>query len=144
MMCTSEQYDANDIFAEVLRGGFADCVICEDGEFLIFVDTCPKVGPHVAIIAKSPITHIATEQDPAMVDKLAARTQALVPVVCDVWDAEEVIVTAHNDLAPFSAVDRLHVLIVPQSSTEPQTMPKPSSGRRHLATLAWRVAAAIA
>jgi len=144
MMCTSEQYDANDIFAEVLRGGFEDCVVCEDGEFLTFVDTCPNLGPHVAIIAKSPITHLAAELDSVLADKLALRTHALVSIVCDVWDAEHVIVTTHTDLAPLAAVDRLHALIVPRNSAEPRTMPRPSDGRRHLATLAWRIAAAIA
>lgn len=138
-----QSYDANEVFAEALRGHRQDVVVCENSEFLAFVDACPHAGEHVAIIAKSPITRFAADQDEEVADRLSLVTHMLVEPVCAAWQASTVVVAAHNDLVAYPTVDRLHVLILPRWP-EGSKKPAPNAGTRRLSVLAETLAAAIA
>lgn len=141
---TAQRYDANEAFAEALRGDRQDTVIYENSEFLAFVDSCPHAGEHVAIISKSPITRLAADQDEELAHRLSLVMHKLVEAVCSVWPASPVVVTAHNDLTPYPTIDRLHVLILPRWAERSERAAPRHVSKRHLSRLAQKLATAIA
>jgi histidine triad (HIT) family protein len=143
-MSMIQGYDANEVFAQVLRGGMTESVVHEDREFLAFVDFCPHAEEHVAVIAKAPITLLAADPDPQLADRLSFVTHKLVVAVCEAWQASSVIITEHNDLVPFPTVQRLHVLILPGWRERSGSNGTLRGGRKRLRELAQLLTATVA
>lgn len=110
---THTAYDADNIFAKILRGEMPVHKIFEDGDTFAFMDIMPRGDGHCLVIPKTPARNIFD----ADVDALAAvmRTVQLISkAAMKAFSADGVTVQQFNEPAGGQVVFHLHVHIIPR------------------------------
>jgi histidine triad (HIT) family protein len=106
-------YDANNIFAKILRGEIPSHKVYEDEETYAFMDVMPQGKGHCLAITKAPFRNIL-DVDQANLSAVIATTQKLARAVKVAFSADGVTVIQFNEPAAGQTVFHLHFHIIPR------------------------------
>ncbi|MCK5550378.1 MAG: HIT domain-containing protein, partial [Hyphomicrobiaceae bacterium] len=73
-------YDANNIFAKILRGEIPSHKVYEDPDALVIMDAMPQSPGHTLIIPKAPSRNLL-DADPEMLTRMAPLVQKIMRAV---------------------------------------------------------------
>ena len=109
----TQPYDANNIFAKILRGE-APCVrIAEDEVSLCFMDIMPRADGHALIVPKTPARNLL-DIPPAELARFMPSVQRLAQAVKAGMAADGVVVQQFNESAGGQLVFHLHFHVLPR------------------------------
>jgi histidine triad (HIT) family protein len=106
-------YDANNVFAKILRGEMPCHKVYEDDKALAFLDIMPRAPGHTLVLPKAPARNIldASPDDLAYVIKVA---QKIAQAGMRAFGADGVTVQQFNESAGGQVVFHLHVHVIPR------------------------------
>ncbi|MGO4872523.1 MAG: HIT family protein [Roseiarcus sp.] len=111
----TQPYDANNIFAKILRGE-APCVrVAEDEVSFSFMDIMPRADGHALIIPKTPARNLL-DIAPAELARFMPSVQRLALAVKAGMAAEGIVVQQFNESAGGQLVFHLHFHVLPRWS----------------------------
>ncbi len=117
-------YDANNIFAKILRGEIPSHKVYEDPDALVIMDAMPQSPGHTLIIPKAPSRNLL-DADPEMLARLAPLVQKIVRAVKEAFAADGVTLVQFNEPASGQTVFHLHFHVIPRIEGTPL---KPHTG----------------
>jgi histidine triad (HIT) family protein len=118
-------YDANNIFAKILRGEIPCHKIFEDEHTLAFMDVMPQVDGHCLVIPKVGSRNLL-DAELSTLTPLMATVQKITRAAKAAFNADGVQVRQYNENAAGQTVFHLHFHILPLN--EGQTL-RPHSGK---------------
>jgi histidine triad (HIT) family protein len=106
-------YDANNVFAKILRGELPAYKVYEDDKTLAFLDIMPRAPGHTLVLPKSPARNILdiAPDDLAHVMQVA---QKVAQAATRVFLAEGITIHQFNEPAGGQVVFHLHVHVIPR------------------------------
>jgi histidine triad (HIT) family protein len=106
-------YDANNIFAKILRGELPCHKVYEDSKALAFLDIMPRAPGHTLVLPKAPSRNIldVAPDDLAHIMKIAQR---IAKVSVEAFGADGITVQQFNESAGGQVVFHLHVHVIPR------------------------------
>lgn len=111
-------YDAQNIFAQIIRGEAPCYKLYEDEEVLAFLDVFPQAYGHTLVIPKRVAARNILEVDSETLGKLMAVVQRLTQVLVDELAPDGVQVAQFNGAPAGQTVFHLHMHIVPRFAGE--------------------------
>ncbi|MFA9442282.1 MAG: HIT family protein [Hyphomicrobium sp.] len=117
-------YDANNIFAKILRGEIPSHKVYEDSDALVIMDAMPQSPGHTLIIPKAPSRNLL-DADPEMLARLAPLVQKIMRAVKEAFAADGVTLVQFNEPASGQTVFHLHFHVIPRIEGTPL---KPHTG----------------
>ena len=117
-------YDANNIFAKILRGEIPSHKVYEDPDALVIMDAMPQSPGHTLIIPKAPSRNLL-DADPEMLARLAPLVQKMMRAVKEAFAADGVTLVQFNEPASGQTVFHLHFHVIPRIEGTPL---KPHTG----------------
>ena len=106
-------YDANNIFAKILRGELPCYKVYEDDKALAFLDIMPRAPGHTLVLPKAPARNIL-DVDPDDLTHVIKVTQRIAKAALKVFGADGVTVQQFNESAGGQVVFHLHVHVIPR------------------------------
>jgi histidine triad (HIT) family protein len=106
-------YDAENIFARILRGEIPNHTIFDDAHCLGFMDAFPQSRGHCLIVPKEAATNILTAS-PQAVQDVIARTQKLAMAVEKALSPDGIVITQFNGAPAGQTVFHLHFHVIPR------------------------------
>lgn len=137
-------YDANNIFAKILRGEIPAQKVFEDANVIAIMDIMPQGPGHTLVIPKAPSRNLF-DADPAVLAALMPSVQTVARAVRKAFAADGLTIIQFNEPASGQTVFHLHVHIIPRFDGVPlqphgREMEKPEV----LATNAEKIRTALA
>ena len=108
------QYDAQNIFAKIIRGEAPCYKLYEDDDVLAFLDLFPQSYGHCLVIPKQAEARNILEIDDANLAKLMAGVRKVTQAVVDELQPAGVQVAQFNGAPAGQTVFHIHVHIVPR------------------------------
>jgi len=136
-------YDANNIFAKILRGELPCYKVYEDDKVLAFLDIMPRSPGHTLVLPKAPARNILD----IGVDDLAhvmTAAQKVAKAAVKAFSADGITIQQFNEGAGGQVVFHLHLHVIPRKAGV--AMKPPASEKEKpdlLAEHAKKLAAAI-
>lgn len=118
-------YDANNIFAKILRGEIPCHKIYEDGQTLAFMDVMPQVDGHCLVIPKAGSRGLLDARPDTLADLIKV-VQKVAGAAKTAFKADGVQIRQYNEQAAGQTVFHLHFHILPLN--EGQVL-RPHSGK---------------
>jgi histidine triad (HIT) family protein len=115
-------YDANNIFAKILRGEMPCYKIYEDDKALAFLDIMPRAPGHALVLPKAPARNIL-DVDPDDLAHVIKVAQRIAKAGLGVFGADGVTVQQFNESAGGQVVFHLHVHVIPRKQGVPLKPP---------------------
>ena len=112
------QYDAQNIFAKIIRGEAPCYKLYEDDDVLAFLDLFPQSYGHCLVIPKKAEARNILEIDDANLAKLMAAVRKVTQAVVDELQPAGVQVAQFNGAPAGQTVFHIHVHIVPRYEGE--------------------------
>ncbi|MEQ8690514.1 MAG: HIT family protein [Pseudomonadales bacterium] len=106
-------YDADNIFAKILRGDAPAFKVYEDEYSLAFMDVMPQIDGHTLVIPKDPAEDIHTA-DPVILGHTIATVQRVAAAVKSAFAAPGIMVAQLNGSAAGQTVFHLHFHVIPR------------------------------
>src|SRR6476620_45281 len=108
-------YDANNLFAKILRGELPCYKVYEDNKTLAFLDIMPRAPGHVLVLPKAPARNLldVSPDDLAHVMKIA---QKIAKVSVEAFGADGITLQQFNESAGGQVVFHLHVHVIPRKT----------------------------
>lgn len=110
------EYDAENIFAKILRGEVPSYKIYEDDDVLAFLDLFPQSRGHSLVIPKDVQARNILEIEPDKLSRLILAVQKLTRVVVEELQPEGVQIAQLNGSTAGQSVFHIHFHIVPRFS----------------------------
>jgi histidine triad (HIT) family protein len=110
-------YDANNIFAKILRSEIPCHKIYEDDHTLAFMDVMPQVDGHCLVIPKQPSRGLL-DADPTTLGHLMTTVQKVAVAAKQAFNADGIQIRQYNEEAGGQTVFHLHVHILPMKHGE--------------------------
>jgi histidine triad (HIT) family protein len=106
-------YDANNVFAKILRGEMPCHKVYDDDKALAFLDIMPRAPGHTLVLPKAPARNIldVSPDDLAYVIKVA---QKIAQAGMRAFGADGVTIQQFNESAGGQVVFHLHVHVIPR------------------------------
>ena len=111
-------YDADNIFAKIIRGEIPSVKLFEDDKVLAFMDVFPQSLGHALVISKISQARNILEVEPEVLSDLAAATQKLVRAVVSALKPDGVVVTQFNGAPAGQTIFHLHFHVIPRYEGE--------------------------
>jgi histidine triad (HIT) family protein len=105
-------YDANNIFAKILRGEIPSHKIYEDEHTLAFMDVMPQCDGHCLVIPKTPSRGLL-DAEPETLGRLMAAVQKVSNAVVKAMGADGFQLRQFNEAPAGQTVFHLHFHILP-------------------------------
>lgn len=118
-------YDANNVFAKILRGEIPCHKIAEDAHTLAFMDVMPMTDGHCLIIPKQPSRGLL-DTSPETLAHVMAMAQRVARAAVSAMGADGFQIRQYNEPAGGQTVFHLHVHILPMKDGMPL---KPHTGK---------------
>lgn len=106
-------YDPGNIFAKILRGELPAHRVYEDDRVVAFLDIMPRATGHVLVIPKAPSRNLL-DVEPDDLGAVAAAAQRIARAQMEVFEADGITLTQHNEKAGGQEVFHLHVHVIPR------------------------------
>lgn len=113
-MSLTGAYDADNIFAKIVRGEIPSAKIFEDDHVLAFMDAFPQSKGHCLVISKTSRARNLLEVEPDVLARLAEATQKLARAVVDTLKPDGVVVTQFNGAPAGQTIFHLHFHVIPR------------------------------
>jgi histidine triad (HIT) family protein len=115
-------YDANNIFAKILRGELPAYKVYEDDRALAFLDIMPRAPGHTLVLPKAPARNLldVAPDDLSHVMKVA---QKIAQTALKVFAADGVTLQQFSEKAGGQVVFHLHVHVIPRHEGVPMKPP---------------------
>ena len=113
-MSLDGRYDADNIFAKIIRGEIPCVKVFEDDKVLAFMDVFPQSRGHALVISKVSQARNLLEVEPEVLADLAAATQKLTRAVVAALKPDGVVVTQFNGAPAGQTIFHLHVHVMPR------------------------------
>ncbi|MBO9709641.1 MAG: HIT family protein [Caulobacter sp.] len=107
-------YDADNIFAKIVRGEIPAVKVYEDDKVLAFMDVFPQSKGHVLVISKTSQARNLLEAEPEVLADLIAVVQKLTRAVTTGLKPDGVVVTQFNGAPAGQTIFHLHFHIIPR------------------------------
>ena len=117
-MSLDGRYDADNIFAKIIRGEIPSVKLFEDDKVLAFMDVFPQSRGHALVISKVSQARNILEVEPEVLSDLAVATQKLVRAVVSALKPDGVIVTQFNGAPAGQTIFHLHFHVIPRYEGE--------------------------
>ena len=111
-------YDADNIFAKILRGEIPCHRVYEDDNALAFMDVMPQSAGHVLIVPKAPSRNLL-DADPAVLAAVVPLLQRIAAAAKRAFEADGVSVMQFNEAAGGQTVFHLHFHVIPRYEDTP-------------------------
>lgn len=138
-------YDANNVFAKMLRGEIPCHKVYEDNDVLSFMDIFPQTRGHTLVIPKTEAENLL-DLDAEWAGKLIQKTQKVARAVRTALEPDGIRIMQFNGAAAGQTVFHIHFHIIPMY--EGQDMAGHGHGKEadhgDLAELAKKIAGALA
>jgi histidine triad (HIT) family protein len=108
-------YDANNIFAKILRGELPAHKIYEDDKTFAFLDIMPRAPGHTLVIPKAAARTIV-DIEPEDLSRLIRTTQAVARAAMKVFSADGLTIHQFNEPAGGQVVFHVHVHVIPRKN----------------------------
>jgi histidine triad (HIT) family protein len=143
MTDSSPAYDANNIFARILRGELPCHKVYEDGNALVFMDIMPRVDGHALVVPKAASRNIldAGAEDLAHVIAVA---QKVARAAMRAFSADGISISQFSESAGGQVVFHTHVHVLPRHHGVDMRPPGVKADDAVLAEHARKLAEAVA
>lgn len=108
-----QAYDANNIFAKILRGEAPCAKVYEDDSTLAFMDIMPQATGHTLVIPKGPARNLLDIEDQALAP-LAVNVKKIANAIKTAVNADGITMIQNNESAGGQVVFHLHFHLVPR------------------------------
>lgn len=143
-MSINGSYDADNIFARIVRGEAPAAKVFEDAETLAFLDAFPQSEGHTLVIPKAVGARNLLDADAAILAPLMRTVQRVGRALVEVLKPDGLVVTQFNGAAAGQTVFHLHVHLIPRWHDLSLVPHGGGLGdRAELAPLAERIASAV-
>lgn len=115
-------YDANNIFAKILRGELPAHKVYEDDKAFSFLDIMPRAPGHTLVIPKAP-ARTFLDIAPDDLAHLIKVTQRIARVAVKVFAGDGLTIQQFNEPAGGQVVFHLHVHVIPRKDGVPLKPP---------------------
>ena len=106
-------YDADNIFAKILRGDIPSHNVYEDDDTLAFMDVMPQSDGPTLILPKTPARNIL-DVDPEVLAKVIKVTQKIAKAAVKAFEADGAVAMQYNEAPAGQTVFHLHFHVVPR------------------------------
>ena len=106
-------YDANNIFAKILRGEIPSHKVYEDDAAVAFMDVMPQASGHTLVVPKAASRNLL-DADPAVLARVIPVVQKLAVAVKAAFAADGIQIIQYNEAAGGQSVFHLHFHIIPR------------------------------
>jgi histidine triad (HIT) family protein len=106
-------YDANNVFAKILRGELPSYKVFEDSETLAFLDIMPRCSGHTLVIPKTPARNVL-DASPAQLASCILTVQKISRAVMKAFAADGLTIQQYNEPAGGQLVFHLHFHVMPR------------------------------
>lgn len=113
MINLGDAYDAQNIFAKILRGEIPNITLYEDEHTLAFMDIMPQAEGHCLVIPKTPAVTFLDLSDAAAAAVMATAGK-VAPAVVKALDAPGFMMVQLNGSAAGQTVPHYHMHILPR------------------------------
>ena len=113
MINLGDAYDAQNIFAKILRGEIPNITLYEDEHTLAFMDIMPQAEGHCLVIPKTPAVTFLDLSDEAAAAVMATAGK-VAPAVVKALDAPGFMMVQLNGSAAGQTVPHYHMHILPR------------------------------
>jgi histidine triad (HIT) family protein len=107
-------YDANNIFARILRGELPCAKICEDAQTLALMDIMPSTEGHALVIPKEPAETIL-DLAPEAAGHLLVTTQRVAKAVKKALSCPGIMLVQLNGAAAGQSIPHVHFHVLPRA-----------------------------
>jgi histidine triad (HIT) family protein len=107
-------YDADNIFAKIIRGEIPAVKVFEDEQVLAFMDAFPQSRGHVLVISKTSQARNLLEAETKTLGRLIGAVQKVTQAVTTALRPDGVVVTQFNGAPAGQTVFHLHFHIIPR------------------------------
>jgi len=143
-MSITGTYDADNVFAMILRGELPCAKVYEDDNILAFMDAFPQSKGHTLVIPKTPSRNLL-ETHAKDIGRLFGTVQRIAKAVNSALTPDGIVVTQFNGASAGQTVFHTHVHIIPRY--EGQSLGEHASGEMadmdELTAMATRISAAL-
>jgi histidine triad (HIT) family protein len=117
-MSLDGRYDADNIFAKIIRGEIPCVKVFEDDQVLIFMDVFPQARGHMLVISKTSRARNLLEAEAKTLGRLIGATQKAAAAVVEALKPDGVVVTQFNGAPAGQTVFHLHFHVIPRYEGE--------------------------
>jgi histidine triad (HIT) family protein len=107
-------YDANNIFAKILRGEMPAARVFEDEHVYAFMDVFPQARGHTLVIPKHSTARNLLEEAPETLGPLMLGVQRVAKAVRAALNPDGIVITQFNGAPAGQTIFHLHVHIIPR------------------------------
>ncbi|GGL41653.1 hydrolase [Caulobacter rhizosphaerae] len=111
-------YDADNIFAKIIRGEVPAAKVFEDDQVLAFMDVFPQSRGHVLVISKTSQARNLLEAETKTLGRLIGAVQKVTQAVTTALKPDGVVVTQFNGAPAGQTIFHLHFHIIPRYEGE--------------------------
>lgn len=106
-------YDADNVFARILRGELPCTKVYEDAETLAFMDIMPRCDGHTLVIPRTPARNVL-DATPAQLSACIATVQRIAQAQMKAFGAGGITIQQFNEPAGGQVVFHLHYHVMPR------------------------------
>lgn len=106
-------YDANNVFAKILRGEIPCHKVYEDEDAIVFMDVMPQSTGHVLVVPKASSRNVL-DADTAVLTKLLPLVQKVANAAKVAFSADGISIMQFNEPAGGQTVFHLHIHVIPR------------------------------
>jgi len=117
-MSLDGRYDADNIFAKIIRGEIPCVKVFEDDQVLIFMDVFPQARGHMLVISKTSQARNLLEAEAKTLGRLIGATQKAAAAVVEALKPDGVVVTQFNGAPAGQTIFHLHFHVIPRYEGE--------------------------
>lgn len=107
-------YDADNIFAKILRGDMPAVRVFEDDHVMAFMDVFPQAKGHTLVIPKHSTARNFLEEAPELIGPLMLGVQRVARAVRSALKPDGLVITQFNGATAGQTVFHLHFHIIPR------------------------------
>ena len=141
-MNQAHSYDAENIFAKILRSEIPVIKVYEDESTLAFMDIMPQADGHTLVISKEPAEDLLGLSDKGAAD-LITKVKKVAQAVKKALHADGITIFQLNGSAAGQTVAHIHFHVLPGSIFDAKRHASVSADTAHLEGLAERIRSAF-
>jgi len=106
-------YDADNIFAKILRGEMPAIKVFEDEDTLAFMDIMPRADGHALVVPKTPARNVL-DATPGQLAACLATVQRIARAQTAAFGADGITIQQFNEAAGGQVVFHMHFHVLPR------------------------------